>query len=361
MRFSAGIATLALISLILSGCETNPFAPSTYFGKRAAPAAAKGAPGGAAGPALPGGFNPAAMQIVASVRHYYATSQRSYYHLLLYSGDGALVRPLTRLEGVNDLNPVFSPDGKQVCFLRKKIDPKVNAREGYALIADLENPAEEQALEGAPSWYKPKNEDVEGQEVFVPNEGRGLEKNEPFAQRFTSPEGRFEIVIHYNYREDKGKSDGGGGFAGDVTFRLRDRQTSATERMALMKGFQRLSHAWLIHQTPYFYEGPLQLAFFCCHIDSTDGTAFYALDLNRKAFTPLSPNGGLVVPIRGVPGFFFVSEERYQDLGDGKTRVNCKYLDFYGATLQRTRYAPPISVLGGAAVYVPGHGATVIP
>jgi hypothetical protein len=324
------------------------------------------------------------MTLVVSVRHYLASAERSYYHLYLYSGDGKMVRQLTDADKMSDVEPVLSPDGKQVCFRRyagnenpaDEANPfyvrppyyhgdQSNTTGTYRLISDIRRGSGDRAVGKVPDWYWPKRK-VRVEET-APQDGKETDWQAASTARYPSPDDAYEIVIHKNWPKEE--SDQNGASAVRATFWLSDQETSTTLRMAQMDGFEELSSVcqsfmapYYLANPPYLYEGPLKVAFFSCHLGSTDGDSHFALDLNRKAFTKLSPNGGYPASApKGVPGFFFLYQERYQDLGYRNKTVNCDYLDFWNEKMERTRFAPNLSKFGGAAVYAPGHGAAVIP
>lgn len=340
------------------------------FGQTAPPAGAKP-------------FRQSDMTLVVSVRHYLASAERSYYHLYLYSGDGKMVRQLTNVDKMSDVEPVLSPDGKQICFRRyagnENSDDEANpfyerpsyyhgdqtdTTGTYRLIADLHGGSPDRPVAKAPDWYWPKKRAKV--EEATPDNASKTDGDAAKTLRYPSPDGAYEIVIHEYWPQEE--SDPNGASAVPATFWLTDNRTSTTQRMATMEGFQELSSvgdsypAFYTANAPYLYEGPLKVAFFSCHLGSTDGNSHFALDLNRKAFTKLSPNGGYPASApKGVPGFFFLYQERYQDLGYRNKTVNCDYLDFWNEKMERTRFAPNLSKFGGAAVYAPGHGVAVIP
>ena len=59
------------------------------------------------------------MQIAVSIR-YLQIKGASHAHIYLYSGNGKLIRRLTNDEILQDVHPVFSPDGDEIVFTRQR-------------------------------------------------------------------------------------------------------------------------------------------------------------------------------------------------------------------------------------------------
>jgi hypothetical protein len=57
------------------------------------------------------------MRVVVSARSLQPHG-RSYWHLYLYDGTGRLIKQLTRGHGFDYVNPVFSPEGKMIAYIR---------------------------------------------------------------------------------------------------------------------------------------------------------------------------------------------------------------------------------------------------
>jgi hypothetical protein len=99
---------------------------------------------------------------------------------------------------------------------------------------------------------------------------------------------------------------------------------------------------------------PLRAAFLDRHLNSTDGTSVFALDLEKRRFIRLGLNWATVYPLPAAPAFYTVTTERYQPLGDGRT-VNCSYLERWNASFEKVRFAEPkVALCGGASVYREG-------
>jgi hypothetical protein len=294
----------------------------------------------------------AGMKVAVSIRHFLPGDQRSYFHVFLYQGDGKLIRALTSQAGVNDVNPVFSPDGKEVCFTRKGAKSGGGTGDEYYLIHDLDKPSAPVRIAQPPEWYRPDHPTVV--EPKVADVAPIQESFEGDLSVWTSfsPDRAYEIRVHSLDVPISEKTA--------ETWWLVDHLTSQTLPLSTFKGFEKLPELdW--HFIYFIYADSLKAAIFYCHLNSTEHNTDFALNLKDHSFTTLTLNGGNAFPIPELPGFFFVSDELYQPTGEGRRTVDCQYLDFWNEKLERTRFAPKLSQYGGAAVFVTGKGAFVIP
>ena len=92
------------------------------------------------------------------------------------------------------------------------------------------------------------------------------------------------------------------------------------------------------------------------HLNSTDGDTDYALDLAHRRFLRLSPNWAAPIPLPGEPAFLAMNYVRYVPIPGGKKTANCSYLERWGASLKKVRYAREgtAAVCYGASIYRPG-------
>jgi hypothetical protein len=310
-------------------------------------------------------FDLTAMRLVVSVRKFTPEDKPSYHRLVLYSGDGKVVRPLTNAAGANDFNPVFSPDGKQVIFKRAIRRPKDPSQNGYYRIDDLKNPkavklADQKAL---PAWFHPEEDLKRVEEQGTPDHGTNGISEDTSTTRYSTPDGKQTLETHYYWPSEAGKTDDAGASAIESTMWLRDQGTSVILRVSTFPGFEGVSGLWQVGKSPFFIRTPMRVAFLRCHRGSSYGESIHALDLNRRVIHLMTWAGyGSIVPAPGdLPAFFCICQERYQDLGNGHTTVNCEYLDLWNSDFKRTRFAPPISAFGGASVLIPGQPLLTIP
>jgi hypothetical protein len=107
--------------------------------------------------------------------------------------------------------------------------------------------------------------------------------------------------------------------------------------------------------SPFLIVPGLRVAFYWQWQGSTAGPRLGALDLTNARAVFLSENPAVPIPHGTRAGFFCVCGERYQPLGKTGKTVNCVYLDWWDAKLQRSRFAKAIALFGGASVRTEGQ------
>ncbi|HEY2681164.1 MAG TPA: hypothetical protein VGI59_07550, partial [Candidatus Udaeobacter sp.] len=112
----------------------------------------------------------------------------------------------------------------------------------------------------------------------------------------------------------------------------------------------------------FLFDGPLRLAFFDLHLNSTDGDTVFALDLSSPRLVRLSPNWASPIPLPGEPAFLTFTENRYVPIPVSKKRANCSYVERWDEKLNHIRYAREKSapVCYGMSMYRAGFTPTVI-
>jgi hypothetical protein len=112
----------------------------------------------------------------------------------------------------------------------------------------------------------------------------------------------------------------------------------------------------------FLFEGPLRLAFFDLHLNSTDGDTVFALDLNAPRLVRLSPNWATPIPLPGEAAFLTFTENRYVPIAGSKKTANCSYMERWDEKLNKVRYAHENSaaLCYGASMYRPGKAPSVI-
>ena len=85
-------------------------------------------------------------EVVVAIRYLQAKGV-SHAHLYLYSDAGKLLRQLTKDDSGQDLDPIFSPDGKTIVFKREKPGDVV---ETWIINRDGSGARQ---LEAPPDWY----------------------------------------------------------------------------------------------------------------------------------------------------------------------------------------------------------------
>jgi len=114
---------------------------------------------------------------------------------------------------------------------------------------------------------------------------------------------------------------------------------------------------------PYFlFQGPLRLAFFDLHLNSTDGDTVFALDLTGPRLVRLSPNWAAPIPLPSEAAFLTFTENRYVSIPDTKKTANCSYVERWDEKLNNIRYARERSaaICYGMSMYRPGEDPAVI-
>jgi hypothetical protein len=112
----------------------------------------------------------------------------------------------------------------------------------------------------------------------------------------------------------------------------------------------------------FLFDGPLRLAFFDLHLNSTDGDTVFALDLNGPRLVRLSPNWATPVPLPGEAAFLTFTENRYVPIPGSKKTANCSYMEHWDEKLNKIRYARAKSaaLCYGASMYRPSKDPAVI-
>ena len=100
----------------------------------------------------------------------------------------------------------------------------------------------------------------------------------------------------------------------------------------------------------------LRCVLFGLHLNSTDGDTCFALDLKRRRFVRLSPNGALPIPLPAEPAFLTFTENRYVPIPGSLKTANCSYMEHWDTNLNKVRYAREGSaaICYGASMYREG-------
>ncbi len=299
-----------------------------------------------------------ASEIVIAIRYLQAEGT-SHSHLYLYRGDGKLLRQLTSDNSGQDSGPIFAPDGATIIFTREKpgnvrefwsIDPR-----GIGL----------KKLEAAPDWYiqaksSPDFTNVEPEESPSPSPTASPEESaspgETPTPTYKSPDNSVELVLREDPNDEDDQIDGPGH---GKNYLLRNLQTGAETEFDKLPGFYGVFG--LLHDTQdnaqhFLFDGPLRLAFFDLHLNSTDGDTVFALDLNGPRLLRLSPNWAAPIPLPGEAAFLTFTENRYVPIPGSKKTANCSYMERWDEKLNKIRYAREKSaaLCYGASMYRPG-------
>jgi len=305
-----------------------------------------------------------ASELVIAIRYLQAEGT-SHSHLYLYGEDGKLLRQLTNDNSGQDSGPIFSSNGETIVFTREKPN---NVREFWSVKprgTDLKK------LYAAPDWYaqaksSPYFTNVEPQEAGSAGAtGSPAESASPTATpvpTYKSPDGSFELVLREDPNDEDDQINGPGH---GKHFVLRDLKTGTDTEFSKISGFYGAYE--LLHdnqdQDRYFlFDGPLRLAFFDLHLNSTDGDTVFTLDLTGPRLVRLSPNWATPILLPGEPAFLTFTENRYISIPASKKTANCSYIERWDAKLNNIRYAREKSaaLCYGMSMYRPGKNPTVI-
>ena len=148
-------------------------------------------------------------------------------------------------------------------------------------------------------------------------------------------------------------------------FVLRDLKTGTETEFSKVPGFYgafELLHDNQDENQRFLFDGPLRLAFFDLHLNSTDGDTVFALDLTGPRLVRLSPNWATPIPLPGETAFLTFTENRYVPIPESKKTANCSYIERWDEKLNHIRYAREKSaaVCYGTSMYRPGLTPTVI-
>ena len=305
-----------------------------------------------------------ASEIVIAIR-YLQGQGTSHSHLYLYGENGKLLRQLTKDNSGQDAAPIFSPDGETIVFTREKPN---NVREFWSVIPrgiDLKK------LDAAPDWYaqaksSPYFTNVEPQNAASADATSSpAEAASPSATPvpiYKSPDGSFELIVRVDPSDEDDQINGPGH---GKHFVLRDLKTGTETEFSKIPGFYgafELLHSSEDQDRHFLFDGPLRLAFFDLHLNSTDGDTVFALDLTGPRLVRLSPNWATPIPLPGEPAFLTFTENRYVPIPASKKTANCSYIERWDEKLNHIRYAREKSaaLCYGMSMYRPGLTPAVI-
>ena len=305
-----------------------------------------------------------APEIVIAIRYLQAEGT-SHSHLYLYREDGRPLRQLTNDNSGQDSAPIFAPDGANIVFTREKPN---NIREFWSVDPLGKNLKK---LEAAPDWYvaaksSPYFTNVEPEESASPDPSpSAAESVSPTATSiptYKSPDGSIELILRDDPNDENDQIDGPGH---GKHYLLRDLKNGVETEFGKVPGFDGVFG--LLHDNQdknqhFLFEGPLRLAFFDLHLNSTDGDTVFALDLTGPRLVRLSPNWATPIPLPGEAAFLTFTENRYVPIAGNKKTANCSYMEHWDEKLNEIRYAREKSaaLCYGASMYRPGKNPSVI-
>jgi hypothetical protein len=293
----------------------------------------------------------AASEIVVAIRYLQAQGE-SHAHLFLYRDDGTLLRQLTKEERGQDLDPMFAPDGETIVFTKEIAENKFEYWSIEPKGGGLKR------LEIEPEWYATTK--TSPCFVWPDIEGSGDDESAPAfgerTQRFRAPDGSVELIL----KEVKGnEGDSINGPEHGQHYVLRDLKSSRSTAFPKIPGFQGAVEQLKLQgskETRFLFDGPLRLAFFGVHLNSTDGDTDYALDLTNRRFVQLSPNWAAPCPLPGEGAFLTMTYNRYVQIPGSNKTANCSYIERWDSSLKKIRFAVEgnAGVCYGASMYRSG-------
>lgn len=305
-------------------------------------------------------------EIVIAIRYLQAEGI-SHSHLYLYREDGKLLRQLTKDNSGQDVAPIFDSSGETIVFTREKPNRVVE----YWTIKPRGEGLKK--VDAAPSWYveaktSPYFTNIEPELESSPTPGASPEATESPVESptptptYKSPDGAFELVLREdpNDEADQVNMPGHG-----AHYLLRDLKSGTETPFGDIEGFEGAFGILHERQDPeqrFLFDGTLRLAFFDLHLNSSDGTTVFALDLTRKRFVRLSPNWATPFPLPGESAFLTFTENRYVPIPGSKKTANCWYIEHWDEMLNHIRYAREntAAICYGFSMYRRGKNPAVI-
>ena len=303
-------------------------------------------------------------EIVIAIRYLQAEGT-SHSHLYLYREDGKLLRQLTKDNSGQDSGPIFASDGTSIVFTREKSN---NVREFWS-VDPLGKTVKK--LEAAPDWYiaaknSPYFTNVEPEESASPSPSISPEQSASPTTTpvptYKSPDGSMELILREDPNSEDDQIDGPGH---GKHYLLRDLKNGTETEFDKIPGFYGvfgLLHESQDNNQHFLFDGPLRLAFFDLHLNSTDGDTIFALDLTGPRLVRLSPNWAAPIPLPGEAAFLTFTENRYVPIPGTKKTANSSYIEHWDEKLNKIRYAGEKSAAlsYGASMYRPGKSPSVV-
>jgi hypothetical protein len=283
----------------------------------------------------------------------------------LYREDGKLLRQITNDNSGQDSAPIFAPDGASIVFTREKPG---GVREFWS-VDPLGKTLKKSQTE--PDWYvaaksSPYFTNVEPEEstsaAATTSPAESASPSPTPTPIYKSPDGSFELILREDPNDEDDQIDGPGH---GKHYLLRDLKSGTETQFDKIPGFYGVFGS--LHDSQdtnqhFLFDGPLRLAFFDLHLNSTDGDTVFALDLTGPRLVRLSPNWAAPIPLPGEAAFLTFTENRYVPIPGSKKTANCSYMEHWDEKLNKVRYGREKSaaLCYGASMYRPGKNPSVI-
>jgi hypothetical protein len=226
-------------------------------------------------------------------------------------------------------------------------------------------------LETAPDWYvaaksSPYFTTAEPEESAFPSPSASPEESASPTPTpiptYKSPDGSVELILREDPNSEDDQIDGPGH---GKHYLLRDLKTGTETEFDKISGFYGvfgLLHESQDNNQHFLFDGPLRLAFFDLHLNSTNGDTVFALDLTSPRLVRLSPNWAAPIPLPGEAAFLTFAENRYVPIPGSKKTANCSYMEHWDEKLNKVRYAREkfAALCYGASMYRPGRSPSVV-
>jgi hypothetical protein len=297
-------------------------------------------------------------EIVIAIRYLQAQGT-SHSHLYLYREDGKLLLQLTKDESGQDTAPIFAPDGSMIVFARENLG---GVHEFWSIEPRSAN---QKKLDAAPDWYtqaksSPCFTNIEPEESAsagaTTSPAESASPSPTPVPTYKSPDGSVELILREDPNDEDDQIYGPGH---GKHYLLRDLKTGTKTEFSKIPGFYGAID--ILHDSQdknryFLFEGPLRVAFFGLHLNSTDGGTVLALDLSGPRFVRLSPNWAAPIPLPGEAAFLTFTENRYVPIPNSKKTANCSYIERWDEKLNHIRYAREKSaaLCYGMSMYRPG-------